>query len=139
MGIYAVNLKRLMARKGITLAGVVEASGLHERTIKSILNGSTNPHPRTLHRLAAGLGASPDEFFRPAPAEFHAINGSDPEFGLKVSALLKTDTAVLLRSIVDVLYANRIADSGELACSGVTDATPVDSTPPAASCAGGPG
>jgi transcriptional regulator with XRE-family HTH domain len=61
---YAVNLRRLMARGGMTLSELVEASGLHERTIKSILNGTTKPHPRTLHRLAAGLGVSTDELFQ---------------------------------------------------------------------------
>jgi transcriptional regulator with XRE-family HTH domain len=64
MSTYAVNLRRLMARGGMTLAQLVEASGLHERTIKSILNGTTKPHPRTLHRLAAGLGVCTDELFQ---------------------------------------------------------------------------
>lgn len=53
-----------MARSGLTLAELVAASGLHERTIKSILNGTSKPHPRTLHRLAAGLGVSSDELFQ---------------------------------------------------------------------------
>ena len=53
---YAVNLRRLMARNGMTLSQLVDATGLHERTIKSILNGTSKPHCRTLHRLAAGLG-----------------------------------------------------------------------------------
>jgi transcriptional regulator with XRE-family HTH domain len=61
---YAVNVRRLMARSGMTLAQLVEASGLHARTIKSILNGTSNPHCRTLHRLAAGLGVSSDELFQ---------------------------------------------------------------------------
>lgn len=102
-----------MARRGMTLSGLVAASGLHERTIKSILNGTTKPHPRTLHRLAIGLNASPDEFFQPAPAELQwqgPANGFDHEFDGKVSALLKTDKAALLKAVVDVLYANRLAD-----------------------------
>jgi hypothetical protein len=97
----------------MTLAGLVEASGLHERTIKAVLSGRGKPQPRTLHRLAIGLNACPDEFFQPAPAELQwqgPANGSDHEFDCKVSALLKTDKAPLLKAVVDVLYANRSAD-----------------------------
>ena len=64
MYFFATNVRRLMARSGMTLSALVEASGLHERTIKGILNGSSNPHARTLHRLAAGLGVATDELFQ---------------------------------------------------------------------------
>ena len=60
---FAANVRRLMARSGMTLAELVECSGLHERTIKAILNGRSRPHARTLHRLAAGLSVSTDELF----------------------------------------------------------------------------
>jgi transcriptional regulator with XRE-family HTH domain len=53
-----------MARSGMTLAQLVETSGLHQRTVKGILSGKTKPHCRTLHRLAAGLGVSTDELFQ---------------------------------------------------------------------------
>ena len=59
----ATNLRRLMARWGLTLEQVVEMSGLHERTIKGILTG-TKPHARTLHLLATGLGVASDELFQ---------------------------------------------------------------------------
>ena len=58
---YAANVRRLMARNGMTLSALVKSSGLHERTIKGILNGSSKPHARTLYRLAIGLGVSTDE------------------------------------------------------------------------------
>lgn len=64
MPCFAANVRRLMARQGMTVAQLVSASGLHERTIKSILNGSSKPHARTLHRLAAGLGAETDELYQ---------------------------------------------------------------------------
>ncbi|MEX0675975.1 MAG: helix-turn-helix transcriptional regulator [Pirellulales bacterium] len=60
----ATNVRRLMARAGMTLSQLVEASGLHERTIKNILNGTSKAQPRTLHRLASGLGVSSDELFQ---------------------------------------------------------------------------
>jgi transcriptional regulator with XRE-family HTH domain len=64
MSDYAANLRRLMAREGLTLDDVIARSGLDERTIKSILAGVNRPHARTLHRLANGLGVSADELFQ---------------------------------------------------------------------------
>lgn len=60
----AANLRRLMARDGLTLQAVVEQTGVDERTIRGILAGRNRPHARTLHKLAAGLGVSADEFFQ---------------------------------------------------------------------------
>jgi transcriptional regulator with XRE-family HTH domain len=64
MADYASNLRRLMARFGLTLQQVIDQSGLDERTVKGILAGTKKPHPRTLHRLAAGLGVVADELFQ---------------------------------------------------------------------------
>ncbi len=62
---FATNLRRLMARFGLTVDQVVQQSGLDERTVKGILNHSIGkPHARTLHRLASGLGVSTDELFQ---------------------------------------------------------------------------
>ena len=58
------NLRRLMARLDLTLQQVVDSSGLDERTVKAIARGATTPHPRTLHKLATGLGVSTDELFQ---------------------------------------------------------------------------
>jgi transcriptional regulator with XRE-family HTH domain len=72
---YAHNIRRLMARGGMTLRDLVNASGLHERTVKAALNGAGKPHARTLHRLAVGLGVSADELFQlPAAARVSAFN-----------------------------------------------------------------
>ncbi len=53
-----------MARLNMTLQEVVLATGLDERTVRSILHGVTRPHARTLHRLAQGLGVETDELFQ---------------------------------------------------------------------------
>lgn len=54
-----------MARDGLTVQRVVERTGLDERTIKSILSGtSKRPHAKTLHKLAAGLEVAVDELFQ---------------------------------------------------------------------------
>jgi transcriptional regulator with XRE-family HTH domain len=60
----AENVRRLMARNGLTIAQLVHRSGLDERTIKSLLAGTNDkPHARTLHHLAKGLAAETDELF----------------------------------------------------------------------------
>ncbi len=75
MNPYAHNIRRLMARHGMTLRALVGASGLHERTVKAALNGAGKPHARTLHRLAVGLGVSADELFQfPAAARVSSFN-----------------------------------------------------------------
>ena len=61
--LVAHNVRRLMARFGLTHAEVIEASGLDERTLRAVLRGTKRPQARTLHRLAAGLGVVPDELF----------------------------------------------------------------------------
>jgi transcriptional regulator with XRE-family HTH domain len=71
--LHGANVKRLMARFDLTLADVVAATGLDERTVRSLLRGATRPHARTLHKLAAGLGIDVDELFhdpREAQAAF---------------------------------------------------------------------
>ena len=60
------NIRRLMARFNMTMQGVVDATGVDERTLRSILRGETSPHARTLHKLAEGLGIDSDELFHDA-------------------------------------------------------------------------
>jgi len=61
----ATNVRRLMARDGLTFSGVVEATGLDERTVRGLVRGANNPHARTLHKFASGLGIEIDELFQP--------------------------------------------------------------------------
>jgi transcriptional regulator with XRE-family HTH domain len=65
----ATNVRRLMARDGLTFDDVVTASGLDERTLRAIVRGKSTPHARTLHKLAGGFGVPVDELFRP-PGQF---------------------------------------------------------------------
>ena len=65
MTYFGSNLKRLMARAGLTVEQVVESSGLNARTVKSLLkDNGVSPQSRTLHKLANGLGVPADEFFQ---------------------------------------------------------------------------
>ena len=52
-----------MARMDMTLQDVADASGLDLRTLRSLVEGNSQPHARTLHKLAEGLGVSTDELF----------------------------------------------------------------------------
>lgn len=61
--VVAHNVRRLMAKHGLTYDDVVEASGLDQRTVRGIARGEKNPHARTLQRLAAGFGVEVDELF----------------------------------------------------------------------------
>ena len=76
----ATNLRRLMARDGLTYDQVVSTTGLDERTLRALARGTSNPHARTLHKLARGLGVPVDEFFRPpgrlAPRRFDQATNS---------------------------------------------------------------
>lgn len=62
--LHGANIRRLMARFNMTLQQVVEATGLDERTVRSMAQGDTRPHARTLHKLAEGLGIDTDELFQ---------------------------------------------------------------------------
>ena len=60
----AENLRRLMARQGISVDALAAASGVDRRTIAGVLHGKKRPHSRTLHRLAEALSVPADEFFQ---------------------------------------------------------------------------
>ncbi len=62
--LHGANVRRLMARLDMTQQDVVDASGLDQRTVRSILQGVTRPHAHTLHKLAEGLGVAADELFQ---------------------------------------------------------------------------
>lgn len=70
----AANVRRLMARDGLTFHDVVEATGLDERTVRGLVRGVNNPHARTLHKFAQGLGVAVDELFQPAASSPQAFD-----------------------------------------------------------------
>jgi transcriptional regulator with XRE-family HTH domain len=69
----ATNVRRVMARDGLTYGDVVEATGLDERTVRGLVRGANNPHARTLHKFAQGLGISIDELFQPVAARARQV------------------------------------------------------------------
>jgi transcriptional regulator with XRE-family HTH domain len=118
----ATNLRRLMAREGLTYDDVVAASGLDERTIRGLARGTNNPHARTLHKLAAGLGVVMDELFRPigfaSPREFDRATNGLVEGVVAARPELFTDWT---ESDFDELYS-RFGTGGALAEEGIAAA-----------------
>lgn len=57
------NLRRLMARQGVSARALSQKTGVDRRTIRGLLTGQKRPHWRTVRRLADGLAVSTDELF----------------------------------------------------------------------------
>ena len=62
-GYEAHNLRRLLAKFGLTIDELAKRANLDRRTIMGIVVGTSNPHSQTISSLAKGLGVSADEFF----------------------------------------------------------------------------
>lgn len=61
--IYALQMKRLCKKQGITINKLATLAGLKQSTVDNIIRGtSQNPKVRTLHRLAAVFGMTQSEF-----------------------------------------------------------------------------
>jgi transcriptional regulator with XRE-family HTH domain len=118
----AANLRRLMARQGLTFVEVVQATGLDERTIRGIVRGSNHPHARTLHKLAHGLGVEIDELFRPlssiAPRRFDRATNTLVETVVARRPQLFADWS---EAHFDELYS-RFGTGGQLTEAGVVAA-----------------
>jgi transcriptional regulator with XRE-family HTH domain len=117
---YAANLRRIMARLGITIDQVVERTGLDERTIKGILSGaSLKPHARTLHQLAAGLDVPVDELFQNPALLAHRL--FDQQCNPAVDELIAEDPDLFRDwslAEFDELYS-RFGTGGQLTGDGV--------------------
>lgn len=115
----ATNLRRLMARDGLTFEDVVAASELDERTLRAVALGRNNPHARTLHKLAEGLGVSSDELFL-SPAVL-SVRQFDRATNSLVEEVVAANVAVFedwSNADFDELYS-RFGTGGQLTESGV--------------------
>ena len=109
------NLRRLMTRMGLTIDDVTAKSGVDQRTIQGILDGSKRPHAKTLHRLAAALMVSPDEFFvDPARLAYRCFDqATNPVVGGsggKPSGIIFRLVGSRLRGAQQPLWHGRAAD-----------------------------
>ena len=91
--VVATNVRRLMARHGLTFQDVVAASGLDERTLRGLVRGTNNPQARTLFKLAQGLGVAVDELFQPLSAQHRAF---DQATNSAVEEVIETHSDVFL-------------------------------------------
>jgi transcriptional regulator with XRE-family HTH domain len=115
----AMNLRRLMARHGLTYDDVVRASGLDERTVRGVARGTNNPHARTLTKLASGLGIDVDELFH-QPGQT-ARQRFDRATNMLVESVVAARGDIFVRwsdAEFDELYS-RFGTGGQLTESGI--------------------
>jgi hypothetical protein len=70
-----------MAEQGITLGGLIEASGLDGRVVEAIARGRYTPSPEQRRRLAAALGVSTDQVAWDNQVSVEHVYGHGPQFG----------------------------------------------------------
>ncbi len=121
MADFGSNLRRLMARFDLTIRQVIVQTGLHEQTIKAILAGNSKPHPRTLKKLATGLGVSEDELFQDPSLLTHRL--FDRQTNPVVQQVVENHPAMFVgwtESDFDELYS-RFGIGGQLTEEGVVE------------------
>lgn len=118
MSHYAQTLRRMMVERGFTLRQVVDATGLHERTVKSVLRGVGKPHARTLHELAAGLGFEAREFF-PGPDTTTAVVVplADKPILERAAAALQGEYRDVLLGTIELIASQSTKDRGTCAAT----------------------
>jgi ribosome-binding protein aMBF1 (putative translation factor) len=70
-----------MAERGLTPAGLVQASGLDDRVVEAIVRGRYTPSPEQRRRLAEALGVSVEQVAWGHVAQVAHIQGHGPQFG----------------------------------------------------------
>jgi transcriptional regulator with XRE-family HTH domain len=70
-----------MAERGMSLAELVEASGLDRRVVEAISRGQYTPSPQQRQRLAAVLGVGPEEVAWGHQVGVTHVYGHGPQFG----------------------------------------------------------
>jgi transcriptional regulator with XRE-family HTH domain len=70
---HAANLRRLMAREGLTFSQLVRCTRLNHRTLKELLAGQRRPQSRTLHWVAISLNVPVEELFQDPALLRHRI------------------------------------------------------------------
>jgi transcriptional regulator with XRE-family HTH domain len=108
-----------MAQASLTYDDVVAATGLDERTIRGVIRGRNQPHARTLHKLAAGMGVAIDELFQTPPAS--SPRRFDRATNMLVSDVVKANRSTFTNwseADFDELYS-RFGTGGQLTEDGV--------------------
>jgi hypothetical protein len=75
------SLAGWMAERGITLAKLVEASGLDGRVVEAVASDRYTPSPNQRQRLSAVLGVVPEQVAWGHLAQVEHMYGHGPQFG----------------------------------------------------------
>jgi ribosome-binding protein aMBF1 (putative translation factor) len=70
-----------MAERGVSLAGLIAASGLDGRVVEAIAAGRYTPSPEQRRRLSAVLGVGTEEIAWDNQVPVEHVYGHGPQFG----------------------------------------------------------
>jgi transcriptional regulator with XRE-family HTH domain len=70
-----------MAERVLTVAALVDATGLDKRVVEAIVHGRYTPSPDERQRIAAALGVAPDQVAWGHVAQVSHVYGHGPQFG----------------------------------------------------------
>ena len=76
--LYALRIKQLCKKQGITINKLATLSGLKQSTVDNIIRGtSKNPKIRTLHRIAVTFNMTLSEFLNFPELNEYSIDDED--------------------------------------------------------------
>ena len=70
-----------MAERGLSVAALVEKSGLDKRVVEAIVHGRYTPSPEQRRSLSAALGVAPEKVAWGHTAQVSHVYGHGPQFG----------------------------------------------------------
>jgi transcriptional regulator with XRE-family HTH domain len=118
---FASNLRRLIARLGLTVDQAAARCQVDLRTVKAILAGDHQPQARTLHRLAMGLDVPVDELFQDPSLLLHRT--FDRQTNPLVTQVVEEHPELFVgwnEADFDDLYS-RFGEGGALTADGVVE------------------
>ena len=78
--LYALRIKQLCAKEGITINRLATLSGLRQSTVDNIIRGtSKNPKVRTLHKIAVVFNMTLSEFLNFPKLNEYPIDDDEDE------------------------------------------------------------
>jgi transcriptional regulator with XRE-family HTH domain len=78
--LYALRIKQLCAKEGITINRLATLSGLRQSTVDNIIRGtSKNPKVRTLHKIAVVFNMTLSEFLNFPELNEYPIDDDEDE------------------------------------------------------------
>ncbi len=75
------SLTAWLDERGLSLAQLIEATGMDRRVVEAIAHGRYTPSPQQRQRLAAALGLTPDDILWGHTTAVDHIYGHGPQFG----------------------------------------------------------